>query len=69
MRIRVIENLDDWYILKLAIIEKNYRLYSMQYRWTESEGFHAWFFKDNKNVEVVTHCKEVQDDIIGSELT
>lgn len=69
MRPRIIESLDKWYIFKQALIDNRYKLWQMQYNWDMTTGFHAWFFKNDKNVEVVTHCKEVQEDIIGSGMT
>jgi hypothetical protein len=37
----------------------------MQYSWNDVEGFHAWFSSDKNSVEVITHIKVVQCDIIS----
>jgi hypothetical protein len=69
MEPKIIESLEQWYILKKAIIQKGYKLHQFQYNWCEDTGFHSWFFKGDKNYEIITHNKEIQDDIIGSGLT
>lgn len=52
-----IELIEQWNILAAALKEKGWRLWQMQYRWNEPEGFHAWFMKEGKSdVEVVTMC-------------
>jgi hypothetical protein len=37
----------------------------MQYRWSESEGFHAWFMKAGESdIEIVTFSENVQMAIV-----
>ena len=69
MKPKIIESLDNWNILKQALINKGYRLWQMQYGYDRPEGFHAWFMKDDKNVEIITHDKAVQEDMVSSNLT
>lgn len=71
MIIRSIETIEKWQSLKAELIQKGYKLWQMQYGSDSPEGFHAWFIKDDKNkqVEVVTHCKEIQKDIVSSGLS
>lgn len=60
-----IDNIEQWNILCAALKEKGWRLWQMQYRWNEPEGFHAWFWKEGKkDVEVVTYSEEVQEEIL-----
>lgn len=67
---KTIESLSQWLILKQAIIDKGYKLWRMQYSYNDPEGFHIWIWKkDKQDVEIVTHNKEVQDDILTSGLT
>lgn len=65
---RHIESMEKWLILKQAIIEKGYKLFQMQYNWDMAEGFIATFYKGNKDVEVITHNKDIEDDIVNSNL-
>jgi len=42
-----------------------WKVWQMQYRWSEPEGFHAWFMKaGQEDIEVVTFSEEVQKAII-----
>lgn len=66
MTIRRVETWEKWLILKQALIEKSYKLWQMQYSWNQSEGFIAGFYKQDKNVEVITHIKEIQEDIVNN---
>jgi hypothetical protein len=63
-----IETMEKWLILKQAIIEKGYKLFQMQYGWDMSEGFIATFYKGSIDVEVITHSKEIENDIVNSNL-
>jgi hypothetical protein len=65
----MVETMERWEIIKNAIIEHNYKLFQMQHSYNAPEGFHAWFWKGNKRVEVATHNKEVQRDIVSSGLS
>jgi acetyl-CoA carboxylase alpha subunit len=60
--------MEQWQILKTALIEKNYKLWQMQFSYDAPEGFHAWFWRDDKRVEVATHNKDIQKDIVSSGL-
>lgn len=64
MRPRIIDTVEKWNILAAALKQKNYIFFYLQYGYDCPEGFHAWFIKDEKKVEVITHNKEVQDAII-----
>lgn len=59
-----IETIEQWNILCAALKGKGWRLWQMQYRWNDENGFHAWFWKaDKADVEVVTYNEEVQKAI------
>jgi len=66
---RKVESLDKWELFKTELIEKGYKLWQMQYGYDSPEGFHAWFWKGNNQVEVVTYDRDVQKDIVSSELS
>lgn len=68
METKRIEHMDKWLILKQAIKEKGYVLWQMQYSWDNPEGFIAGLMKDDKRLEIVTHSKEIEGDIINSGL-
>ena len=45
-----------------------WRVWQMQYRWSDPEGFHAWFIKGGeKDIEVITYSEEVQKAIVSFE--
>ena len=69
MRIRTIETLEHWQILKTALIENKYKLWQMQFSYDAPQGFHAWFWKGDKQVEVTTHNINVQMDIVSGGLS
>ena len=52
--------------MKVAIIGKRYTLWQWQYSYDSPEGFHAWFSKDGKNIEVVTQNQKIQDVMLDS---
>lgn len=65
-RTKQINTTDQWNILSAAMRENDYRFWQFQFSYNSPEGFHAWFWKaDKEDVEVVTFSKEVQDLIIG----
>ena len=69
MRVRSIETIEQWQILKAALIEKGYKVWQMQFSYDMPEGFHAWFWKDgSQQVEVATHNLNIQKDIVSSRL-
>jgi hypothetical protein len=42
-----------------------WKVWQMQFRCSEPEGFHAWFMNDGQeDIEIVTHDEEVQKAII-----
>jgi len=53
-----------WEMLKLALIEKGYSLYQMQYSYKHHEGFHAWMSKEDSQVEVITHEESAEENIV-----
>ena len=43
----------------------DWSLWQMQYRWSDPEGFHAWFMKSGeKDIELITFNEEIQDRIV-----
>ncbi len=64
MRPRIIENMDDWKILKAALKEKGYRSWQYQYDVHLEEGYQARFTNNEKSVLVITHNREIQKDIV-----
>lgn len=66
MQKRRVENMEKWLALKATLIERGYRLWQTQYDWDCPEGFIAGFISGGKRVEIVTHSKEVEKDIINS---
>ena len=65
---RIIHNMDEWLILKAALVEKGYKRFQMQYDADQTEGFHAWFVSKERRVEVITHNREIQKDIVKSDI-
>jgi len=63
---RTINTIDQWESLKTELIQKGYKLWQMQYSYDSPEGLHVWFLKKDNQVEVVTHVKEIQKDIVSS---
>ena len=63
MEIKRIETLSKWLVLKQMIKDKGYTLWQMQYSWDNPEGFHIGYMKGDKRLEVITHNKDVADDI------
>ena len=61
----MVEKMERWNILKVALIDKGYSLYQFQYSYDMDEGFNAWFCKIGKSdTHVITHNESVQKDII-----
>jgi len=45
-----------------------WKVWQMQFRWSEPEGFHAWFMKaGEQDIEIVTYNKEVEKAIVRYE--
>jgi len=66
MRIKKISTLEEWEILSAALKENGYGLWQMQYSYDSTEGFHAWFWKkDKEDAEVITFNKDVQEKILS----
>lgn len=61
-----VEKIEEWAALSKVLKEKGYRLWQMQFSWDMPEGFHAWFWRAGieKDYEVLTHSRLVQDTII-----
>lgn len=61
-----VETIDQWETLDIALREKGYRLWQLQYRWNLPAGFHAWFTKEGikDDFEVITYVEQVQRVII-----
>ena len=62
------EHMDKWLPMKQAIKDKGYTLWQTQYGWDLPEGYIARFMKGDKRLEVVTHNREIAEDIRNSEL-
>lgn len=68
MTTKRIDDMDKWLILKAALIEKGYYLWQTQYDVDSPEGYHVGFMKDDKRLEVITHNRDIADDIMQSSL-
>lgn len=66
MQKRQVENMEKWIILKEALSSQGYKLWQFQYNWDLPEGFIAGFYKGSDRLEIVTHSKEIEDDIINN---
>lgn len=62
---KIIETIEKWKVAEAYFREHDYRFWQSQYSWDMDEGFHAWFFNGQKDVEVVTHNEEIQRMIIA----
>jgi hypothetical protein len=67
-RIKYVEDMDKWLILKAALIEHGYKLWQTQYDADSPEGYHARFSIGDKDVEVITHIREIEIDISKSHM-
>ena len=63
-----VEEMETWLALKQRIIDKGYTFWQTQYNWDQPEGYIVGFMKDDKRLEVVTHNREIAEDIIKSRL-
>lgn len=64
--IREVETLDDWHALAADLREDEYAIWQMQYRYSQPEGFHAWFWaKGRPELHIVTHSEEAQSAIVN----
>jgi hypothetical protein len=68
METKRIEKMETWLDLKHLIIEKGYIMWQTQYDWHYPEGFHVIFTKGEKRLEVITHTKDIEDDMINSRM-
>lgn len=64
----IVTSIEQWNKLKVEIKEKGYYLWQWQYNWNDKEGFHANFYNGRHDVELITHLKEVQKDMINSKM-
>lgn len=57
---KAIESLAEWLPLSAELSARGYKIYQSQYRASSPEGFHAWFWaEDRPDVEIVTHNNDV----------
>ena len=63
-----IDSLDNWIALKERLKAEGYTLWQTQYRWSDPHGLIVGFMKGEKEIEIVTHSKEVAEDIRESRL-
>lgn len=68
MEVKRIEEIETWIALKRLIVAKGYTLWQMQYSWDNPEGFIAGFMKHDKRLTLITHNKDIEDDIINSHM-
>lgn len=69
METKRIEGMGTWLTLKQAIIEKGYKLWQTQYAWDLPQGLIVGFYKGDKRLEVITHNREIAEDINKSGLS
>jgi hypothetical protein len=54
----------SWFLDNLRAA--GWTVWQMQYRWSQPEGFHAWFMlAGREDIEVVTKSKEVEASIVA----
>lgn len=63
METRTVEKMETWLTLKRRIIEKGYTIWQTQYSWDLPEGYIVGFMRGDKRLEVVTHNREIAEDI------
>lgn len=63
METKRIEKMKTWLDLKRIIIQKGYALWQTQYSWDQPQGYIVGFMKDDKRLEIVTHSREIAEDI------
>ena len=63
-----IDSLDNWLILKSRLKAEGYTIWQTQYRWSDPHGLIVGFMAGDKMLEIVTHSKEVAEDIRESGL-
>ena len=63
-----IDSLDNWLILKSRLKAEGYTIWQTQYRWSDPHGLIVGFMSGDKMLEIVTHSKEVAEDIRESGL-
>lgn len=62
---KIIENYEDWLVLKAVLLDKGWHPWTFQYGTNSPEGYHVWFLKEGKkDVEVITHNVIIEKDII-----
>ena len=68
MERKQIEKMESWLALKQRLIERGYKLWQTQYGWYLPEGYIVGFWKDDRQLEVTTHNREIAEDIKNSDL-
>lgn len=68
MESKRVEKMETWLAIKQRIIEKGYTLWQTQYSWDQPEGYIVGFMLGDKRLEVVTHSREIAEDIKQSKL-
>jgi len=61
---RTVEDYNQWLLLKEFLRQKNYLYCGSQYYAEHQEGYHVWFRKSDKEVEVITHSRKIQSDMV-----
>ena len=65
-----IENIEDWLRWKRRIISAGFAIWQTQYGWNLPDGLIVGFIsaEEGQKFEIVTHSKEVAEDIGQSKL-
>lgn len=59
-----IDTIEQWYELATTLRSEGRKPWATQYRATDPNGLHVWFWKSGEpDIEVVTYSIEVQDAI------
>lgn len=54
MKTYLINSLTEWDKISSALWGKGYIAWQFQYSWNMPEVFHSWFWKEGRQVEIVT---------------
>lgn len=63
-----VESMEVWISFKERLVDEGYMLWQTQYGWDTPEGYIVGFMKGEKQLEIVTHNKDIAKDIIVSRL-
>jgi len=63
MTTKRIETMEKWLMIKRVIVDKGYTVWQTQYDTDNADGYHVWFIKGDKTLEIVTHNKDIALDL------